>query len=105
MAVSGWREVTDTDSVAFCKRLRDTGVKTVIYTDISKDGVLSGTNLEIYKELSKIDGLDIVASGGITYESEIKELKNMGLYAAIVGKAVYAGKLSLESVLKAAGEE
>lgn len=105
VAVSGWREVTDTDSVAFCKRLRDTGVKTVIYTDISKDGVLSGTNLEIYKELSKIDGLDIVASGGITYESEIKELKNMGLYAAIVGKAVYAGKLSLESVLKAAGEE
>lgn len=105
VAVSGWREVTDTDSVAFCKRLRDTGVKTVIYTDISKDGVLSGTNLEIYKELSKIDGLDIVASGGITYESEIKELKNMGLYAAIVGKAVYAGKLSLESVLRAAGEE
>lgn len=105
VAVSGWREVTDTDSVAFCKRLRDTGVKTVIYTDISKDGVLSGTNLEIYRELSKIDGLDIVASGGITYESEIKELKNMGLYAAIVGKAVYAGKLSLESVLKAAGEE
>lgn len=105
VAVSGWREVTDTDSVAFCKRLRDTGVKTVIYTDISKDGVLSGTNLEIYRELSKIDGLDIVASGGITYESEIKELKNMGLYAAIVGKAVYAGKLSLENVLKAAGEE
>ena len=105
VAVSGWREVTDTDSVAFCKRLRDTGVKTVIYTDISKDGVLSGTNLEIYRELSKIDGLNIVASGGITYESEIKELKNMGLYAAIVGKAVYAGKLSLENVLKAAGEE
>ena len=105
VAVSGWREVTDTDSVAFCKRLRDTGVKTVIYTDISKDGVLSGTILEIYRELSKIDGLDIVASGGITYESEIKELKNMGLYAAIVGKAVYAGKLSLENVLKAAGEE
>lgn len=105
VAVSGWREVTDTDSVVFCKRLRDTGVKTVIYTDISKDGVLSGTNLEIYRELSKIDGLDIAASGGITYESEIKELKNMGLYAAIVGKAVYAGKLSLENVLKAAGEE
>lgn len=104
VAISGWREVTNVDSVSFCKQLRNTGVKTVIYTDISKDGVLSGTNLDVYKELSEIEGLDIVASGGITFESEIKELKNMNIYAAIVGKAVYAGKLSLENALKAAGE-
>ncbi len=103
VAVSGWQEVTDVDSVEFCKKLRDTGVKTVIYTDISKDGVLAGTNLEIYKELAKIDGLLIVASGGITFEDEIVKLNEMNTYAAIVGKAIYAGKLSLEKVLEISG--
>ncbi len=99
VAVSGWLEVTDVNSVDFCKKLRDTGVKTVIYTDISKDGTLTGTNLEIYKELAKIENLDIVASGGITFEEEIVELAKMNNYAAIVGKAIYSGKLSLERVL------
>lgn len=103
VAVSGWLEVTDVDSVEFCKKLRDTGVKTVIYTDISKDGTLTGTNLEIYKELAKIEGLDIVASGGITFEDEITQLASMNTYAAIVGKAIYSGKLSLERVLALAG--
>ncbi|MBP3329171.1 MAG: 1-(5-phosphoribosyl)-5-[(5-phosphoribosylamino)methylideneamino]imidazole-4-carboxamide isomerase [Clostridia bacterium] len=103
VAVSGWLEVTDVDSVEFCKKLRDTGVKTVIYTDISKDGTLTGTNLEIYRELAKIEGLDIVASGGITFEDEITQLASMNTYAAIVGKAIYSGKLSLERVLALAG--
>lgn len=102
VAVSGWQEITDIDSVEFCKKLRSTGVKTVIYTDISKDGVLQGTNLDIYKKLAEIDGLDIVASGGITYLNEIETLRDYGTYAAIVGKAVYAGKLSLPEVIKTA---
>ncbi len=102
VAVSGWQETTSVKSVEFCKKLRDTDVATVIYTDISKDGMLSGTNLEIYKELSAIDGLQIVASGGITYADEIKKLNEMGIYGAIVGKAVYEGKLSLKDALKAA---
>ncbi len=99
VAVSGWLEVTDVNSVDFCKKLRDTGVKTVIYTDISKDGTLTGTNLEIYKELSKIEGLNVIASGGITFEEEIVKLTEMNNYAAIVGKAIYTNKLSLERVL------
>lgn len=103
VAVNGWLETTTVNSVEFCKKLRDTGVSTVIYTDISKDGMLSGTNLEIYKELSEIKGLDIVASGGITFIDEIKTLSDMGIYGAIVGKAVYEGKLDLAEVLKAAG--
>lgn len=103
VAVSGWQETTSVNSVEFCKKLRDTGVSTVIYTDISKDGMLSGTNLEIYKELSEIKGLDIVASGGITFAHEIKTLSEMGIYGAIVGKAVYEGKLSLKEALAAAG--
>ena len=103
VAVSGWQETTSVNSVEFCKKLRDTGVATVIYTDISKDGMLSGTNLEIYKELSKIEGLQIVASGGITFADEIRTLNEMGIYGAIVGKAVYEGKLSLKDVLTAGG--
>ncbi len=103
VAVNGWQETTTVNSVEFCKKLRDTGVATVIYTDISKDGMLSGTNLEVYKELSQIKGLDIVASGGITFAHEIKTLNEMGIYGAIVGKAVYEGKLSLKDALDAAG--
>lgn len=103
VAVSGWQETTSVNSVEFCKKLRDTGVATVIYTDISKDGMLSGTNLEIYKELSKIEGLQIVASGGITFANEIRTLNEMGIYGAIVGKAVYEGKLSLKDALTAGG--
>jgi len=103
VAVNGWQETTTVNSVEFCKKLRQSGVATVIYTDISKDGMLSGTNLEIYKELSKIKGLDIVASGGITFADEIKTLNEMGIYGAIVGKAVYEGKLSLKDALAAAG--
>ena len=105
VAVSGWLETTEIDSLDFCKKLRDAGVKTVIYTDISKDGTLSGTNLEIYEKLSQIENLDIIASGGITFEDEIKKLASMNTYGAIVGKAVYAGKLDLERVLKIAGGE
>lgn len=102
VAVSGWQETTSVKSVEFCKKLRDTGVATVIYTDISKDGMLSGTNLEVYGELSEIKGLDIVASGGITFANEIEKLRDMNIYGAIVGKAVYEGKLSLKDALKAA---
>ena len=103
VAVSGWQETTNVNSVEFCKKLRDTGVSTVIYTDISKDGMLSGTNLEIYREISEIKGLDIVASGGITFAHEIETLREMNIYGAIVGKAVYEGKLSLKDALAAAG--
>ncbi|MBE6782824.1 MAG: 1-(5-phosphoribosyl)-5-[(5-phosphoribosylamino)methylideneamino]imidazole-4-carboxamide isomerase [Ruminococcaceae bacterium] len=105
VAVSGWLETTEIDSLDFCRKLRDAGVKTVIYTDISKDGTLSGTNLKIYEKLSEIKGLDIIASGGITFEDEIKKLADMNTYGAIVGKAVYAGKLDLERVLKIAKGE
>lgn len=100
VAIHGWKTITDVKSVDFCTKLRDAGVKTVIYTDISKDGALSGTNLQVYGELAKIDGLDVVASGGITFYDEIKSLKNMGTYGAILGKALYEGKLDLKKVLE-----
>lgn len=104
VAVSGWEEVTAIPSFEFCEKLCDAGVKTVIYTDISKDGTLSGTNLDAYKHLSNIKGLNIVASGGITFEEEIRTLNKMGIYGAILGKALYEGKLDLKRALAIARE-
>ena len=86
--------------IEFCKKLSDIGVKTIIYTDISKDGMLNGTNLEIYKKLSKVVNSDIIASGGITFLDEIKELNKNHIYGAIVGKAIYSGNLDLKEVLE-----
>lgn len=99
VAVNGWLEVTEEHSVDFCQRLADIGVRTVIYTDIAKDGEGKGTNLGIYETLNKIKGLDIIASGGITFESEITRLNEMGIYGAILGKALYTGKLDLKQAI------
>ena len=101
-AVDGWVNLTDTDSVSFCERVLGIGCKSVIYTDIERDGKILGTNLDIYKRLSQIKGLEITASGGISSLDEIKALSRMGIHSAIIGKAIYEGKLNLEDVLKAA---
>ena len=101
----GWREVSDLDGVAFCQKLADAGVATVIYTDIGRDGALSGTNLDIYARLSGIAGLQVIASGGVSFETEIAALRDMGLYGCILGKALYAGKLRLERALAIARGE
>ncbi|MDR3121626.1 MAG: 1-(5-phosphoribosyl)-5-[(5-phosphoribosylamino)methylideneamino]imidazole-4-carboxamide isomerase [Clostridiales bacterium] len=95
VAVQGWLDVTDVDSFEFCGRLRDAGVATVIYTDIARDGRLGGANLSAYRRLASFAPLHIVASGGISFERELLELRAIGTYAAILGKALYEGKLSL----------
>lgn len=102
VAVNGWLEDSGIDSVEFCKKLADAGVKTIIYTDISKDGMLSGCNLDIYKELCQIEGIDIVASGGVTSAAEVKKLKEYGCAGVIIGKAIYEGKITLEDALECA---
>lgn len=94
VAVNGWKEITDTDSYDFCRELAENGIRAVIYTDISRDGGLTGTNMAAYKKLQSIEGLHITASGGITREEELVELKDM-VAAAIVGKAIYTGALDL----------
>ena len=103
VAVSGWEERTAERGVDFCRRLRDGGVGTVIYTDISRDGAEQGTNLPLYEELVKIEGLSITASGGISGLEELRQLRDMGVDAAILGKALYTGRLDLETVLKEGG--
>ena len=104
VATRGWLDVSDTDAAEFAVRVRDAGVKTIIYTDISKDGTLSGTNMEVYGKLVKIGGLNVIASGGITYIDEIRQLARVGVYGAILGKALYAGLLNLADALRAAEE-
>ena len=103
VAVSGWKELSAEKGVDFCRRLRDAGVQTVIYTDISRDGAEQGTNLALYRELAKIEGLDITASGGVSSLEELRQLKTIGIHAAILGKALYTGRLDLKTVMKEVG--
>ena len=104
VAIHGWKTVTDKDAFEFCEFLRDAGADCVIYTDISRDGTLSGANLSAYERLARLDGLKVIASGGVTRTEEIRSLAAMGLYGAIVGKAVYTGALDLREALAAAKE-
>ena len=100
IAVKGWKEINKQDSVEFCIKLNNIGIDTIIYTDISKDGKLSGTNLEIYKELREKLSCNIIASGGITYEEEIIKLRDMNVNGAIVGKAIYENKMDLKKIIE-----
>ena len=101
VAINGWKEVTDKESFEFCRYLRDIGIKTIIYTDISRDGGLKGTNMEAYKQLRKIEGIEVTASGGISFEEEITALKDVAA-AAILGKAIYSGNLDLARAVELA---
>ena len=103
VAINGWKELSEETGIEFCRRLRDAGVQTVIYTDISRDGAEKGTNLELYRELATIEGLNITASGGVSSIEELKELQTIGTHAAILGKALYTGRLDLKTVIEEVG--
>ena len=100
VALEGWEEVSNVDSLELCKELEDIGVKTIVYTDISKDGMMIGPNFDIYDKLSKETSLDIIASGGVTTLNDIKKLNDMNIYGAIIGKALYENKINLKEVLE-----
>ena len=103
VAINGWKEVSSETGIDFCCRLRDAGVKTVICTDISRDGAERGTNLELYRQLARIGGLNITASGGVSSLAELRELRAIGTHAAILGKALYTGRLDLKTVIEEVG--
>ena len=105
VAIKGWTEVSQESCFDFCEKLQKIGVKTIICTDISKDGLLSGTNLELYKELSEKFSVDIVASGGVTTLDDVKKLADMGMYGAILGKALYTGNIDLKAAVELTKEE
>lgn len=102
VAIKGWTEKSQLTADEFFKHLSDIGVKTVICTDISKDGAMQGTNRELYKELSKKYPMDIVASGGVSSIDDIKALREMNLYGAILGKAYYIGAVDLKEAVEVA---
>ena len=102
IAVKGWLEVSDVTAEAFFARMEELGVKTVICTDISKDGAMGGTNLALYRDLSRTYSVGITASGGVSTAEDVEKLASMGLYGAIIGKAYYTGALRLEDALAAA---
>ena len=103
VAINGWKELSNEKGVDFCRRLYKAGVGTVIYTDISRDGAERGTNLALYRELSAIDGLNVTASGGVSSLDELRELQRIGTSAAILGKALYTGRLDLKTVIEEVG--
>ena len=102
VSVSGWREGTGLDAFAFCADLQRRGVTTVICTDIARDGAMRGTNRAMYRRLAKELSVDITASGGVSSLEDVAALRELGLYAAIVGKAYYTGALDLRAALEAA---
>lgn len=100
VAIKGWTEKSALEAFSFCKELEALGVKTIICTDVSKDGAMQGTNHELYKKLTETLGLDIVASGGVSSIEDIRKLKELGLYGAIVGKAYYTGAVSIAEAVE-----
>ncbi|WP_088072256.1 1-(5-phosphoribosyl)-5-[(5-phosphoribosylamino)methylideneamino]imidazole-4-carboxamide isomerase [Gottfriedia luciferensis] len=105
VAINGWEESTNLDSFNFCKQLELLGVKTVVYTDISKDGMLCGPNLEAYKKLNDETNLNIIASGGVSSIDDLLALSQLNIYGAISGKALYERKFTVEEAIKCLQEE
>ena len=102
VAIKGWLETSNHNCFDFCEKMQNLGVKTIICTDISKDGAMLGTNRALYKELSEKFNVDIVASGGVSSIEDIKALRELNIYGAIIGKAYYIGAIDLEEALEAA---
>lgn len=103
VATHGWLQLSQLDGPDFCRRLAAAGVRTVIYTDIARDGAEQGANLDVYRQLCRIPALRVIASGGVSGLEEIRELCTMGAWGAILGKALYTGRLDLAQAVKAAG--
>lgn len=102
IAIKGWLEKSAVTLDAFLQKMEAIGVKNVICTDISKDGAMRGTNLELYRELARKYTLDITASGGVSTMEDIRQLRQMDLYGAIIGKAYYTGAIDLKEALEVA---
>lgn len=102
VAIKGWLEKSQYSCFEFCEMMQELGVKTLICTDISKDGAMKGTNRQFYKELSERFDVNITASGGVSSLDDIKALRELNLYGAIIGKAYYIGAINLKEALEAA---
>lgn len=102
IVIKGWLEKSAYDVDEFLTKMQALGVKTVICTDISKDGAMKGTNRQLYARLSKTYNLDIIASGGVSDIQDVRSLKGNGVYGAIIGKAYYIGAIDLTEAIEVA---
>ena len=102
IAIKGWTAKSEYTLDEFFAKMQTKGVKTVICTDISRDGAMRGTNLEMYKQLSEKYTIDIIASGGVSSLDDVRELRKMNLHGAIIGKAYYTGAIDLSEAIKEA---
>ncbi len=102
VAIKGWLESSALKYDVFLSEMKELGVKNVIVTDISRDGAMKGTNRELYAELAKKLDMDITASGGVSAIDDVAALKELGLYAAIIGKAYYTGAIDLRQAIEVA---
>ena len=100
--MSGWTEQTDVKAVDFGKKVRRMGLEYALFTDISKDGVLGGANVEATVNMSRETGLNVIASGGVSTLDDIVRLKESGIYGAVLGRAIYDGALDLSEAIRAA---
>ena len=100
VAVSGWEEVSDVSALKLAKQMEKIGVKTIIYTDIATDGMLSGPNVSAMKEMAEYTTMDVVASGGVTSLEDLQELSKTGVEGAIIGKALYTGHIDLKEAIE-----
>ncbi len=100
IAIKGWVESSQYTVEAFLDKMQSLGVKTVICTDISKDGAMRGTNLELYSELSRKYAIDIIASGGVSTLDDVRALRAMNIYGAIIGRAYYIGAIDLKEAIE-----
>ncbi len=104
VAISGWTELSEYRLGEFAQMMQDIGVRTIICTDISKDGAMKGTNRELYRELSETLDIDITASGGVSTIEDVEALAQLGIHGAIIGKAYYTGAIDLAEAVRI-GEE
>ncbi len=102
VAIKGWTEKSARDAFEFCGEMQQLGIRTIICTDISRDGAMRGTNLELYRQLSERFSMDIIASGGVSSLEDVRKLREMELYGAIIGKAYYTGAIDLKEAISLA---
>ncbi len=102
VAIKGWVEKSEYECFEFCEKMQKIGVRTLICTDISKDGAMMGTNHGLYKDLSEKFDMQIVASGGVSSIDDVKKLSALGIYGAIIGKAYYTKAISLKEAIEVA---
>ncbi|WP_024833081.1 1-(5-phosphoribosyl)-5-[(5-phosphoribosylamino)methylideneamino]imidazole-4-carboxamide isomerase [Ruminiclostridium josui] len=101
VAIHGWEKTSDFTAVEFAREIESLGTKTIIYTDISRDGMLKGPNLQAMKEMAENVALNVIASGGVSNLTDIVDLKQTGVSGVIVGKALYTGNVNLKEAIEA----